>query len=336
MSDPLLKIEDLAVAFATQEGEALAVDGVHLQITTGRTLGLVGESGCGKSVTALSILRLLPPSGSRIVSGRILFRGIDLLELEESELRRIRGRGIGMVFQEPMTSLNPVYTCGEQIDEVLRLHEGLSRRQARQRTIELLGQVGLADPARRARDYPHQLSGGMRQRVMIAMAVACRPALVIADEPTTALDVTIQRQILDLLESLREEMGMALLHITHDLAVIEGSSQEVAVMYSGVIVEHAPSGEIFSRPAHPYTLGLLACRPAGHRAGRPLPVIGGNVPNPLRRPSGCRFHDRCPFATSRCREEEPVLEPVSPQHEVACFEAQQVLQEGRWPDVLPS
>ncbi len=332
MSETLLAIEDLRVAFATERGEAVAVDGVTLDVAEGTALGLVGESGCGKSVTALSILRLLPTPAARIVSGRILFGESDLLRLDEEELRRVRGRRIGMIFQEPMTSLNPVYTCGEQIDEVLRLHEGLGRREARERTVELLAQVGIADPARRARDYPHQLSGGMRQRVMIAMAVACRPALLIADEPTTALDVTIQRQILELLQRLREEMGMALLHITHDLAVIEGSAQEVAVMYAGVIVERAPAAEIFSRPAHPYTLGLLACRPDGRRAGERLPVIGGKVPDPLERPGGCRFHDRCPFARERCRNEEPALEELDRGHRVACFEAARVQAEGRWPD----
>ena len=333
MSTPLLHIEDLRVAFATGRGDAFAVDGLSLSVPRSKTLGLVGESGCGKSVTALSVLRLLPQPAAKVVSGRILFQENDLLQLGEEELRRIRGRRIGMIFQEPMTSLNPVFTCGEQISEVLRLHEGLHRRQAREHSVDLLHQVGISDPASRARDYPHQLSGGMRQRVMIAMAVACRPSLLIADEPTTALDVTIQRQILDLLERLREELGMGLLHITHDLAVIEGTAHEVAVMYSGVIVERAPSAEIFSHAAHPYTLGLLACRPDGSGGHGRLPVIGGTVPDPLARPSGCRFHDRCPFAVERCRKEEPCAMEISPGHFSSCFEASRVWEEGRWPHV---
>jgi oligopeptide/dipeptide ABC transporter ATP-binding protein len=336
MNETLLEVQNLRTAFLGEDGLAMAVDGVSLRVRAGTTLGLVGESGCGKSALALSILRLLPAPQGRVVEGRVLFGGEDLLQLEDSQLRRIRGKEIGMIFQEPMTSLNPVYPCGEQVAEVLRLHEGLSRKAARERAIELLNAVGIPDAARRVDDYPHQLSGGMRQRVMIAMAIACRPRLLIADEPTTALDLTIQQQILRLLASLQSELGMSLLHITHDLAVLAESAHEVAVMYAGRLAEVGPAAQIFSRPAHPYTLGLLACRPESVLPSGRLRVIGGSVPNPLDRGGGCRFAPRCPFARDRCHRESPPMREVGEGHEAACFESARVLQEGRWPDARAS
>ncbi len=332
MNETLLQLEDLRAAFFSEAGTAMAVDGVSLRVHKGSTLGLVGESGCGKSALALSILRLLPAPSGRVISGRVLFSGRDLLQLKEAELRKVRGKEIGIVFQEPMTSLNPVYPCGEQVAEVLRLHEGLSRKQAKTRAIELFDSVGIPDPVRRVDDYPYQLSGGMRQRVMIAMAIACRPKLLIADEPTTALDLTIQSQILQLLDRLQSELGMSLLHITHDLAVLAQSAHEVAVMYAGRLVELAPADTIFERPAHPYTLGLLACRPEGVLPSGRLRVIGGSVPDPMQRSAGCRFAPRCPFAKEHCREESPPMTAVEEGHEVACFEAERVREEGRWPD----
>jgi oligopeptide/dipeptide ABC transporter ATP-binding protein len=332
MNETLLQLEDLRAAFSSEAGTAMAVDGVSLRVRKGSTLGLVGESGCGKSALALSILRLLPTPSGRVISGRVLFSGRDLLQLKEAELRKVRGKEIGIVFQEPMTSLNPVYPCGEQVAEVLRLHEGLSRKQAKTRAIELFDSVGIGDPVRRVDDYPYQLSGGMRQRVMIAMAIACRPQLLIADEPTTALDLTIQSQILQLLDRLQSELGMSLLHITHDLAVLAQSAHEVAVMYAGRLVEWAPARTIFERPAHPYTLGLLACRPEAALPSGRLRVIGGNVPDPMQRSAGCRFAPRCPFAKEHCREESPPMTAVKEGHEVACFEAERVREEGRWPD----
>jgi oligopeptide/dipeptide ABC transporter ATP-binding protein len=327
----VLEVQGLRTAFPVEEGEAFAVDGVSLRVERGRTLGVVGESGCGKSLTALSILRLVPPPG-RIVAGRILLDGVDLLGLDSEGMRRIRGRRIAMIFQEPMTSLNPVYSCGEQIAEVLRLHEKLSRRAAAVRSVELLAQVGLPDPRARAREHPHQLSGGMRQRVLIAMAVACRPEVLVADEPTTALDVTIRRQILALLHRLQEEMGMALLHITHDLGVLRETAHRVAVMYAGRVVEEGPTASLFAAPAHPYTLGLLASRPRlGGPPGR-LPAIGGTVPEIGRRPAGCSFEPRCPFAVERCRREDPGMETAEePERRAACFEAARVRRTGRWP-----
>ncbi len=330
-SEALLSIEGHRIVFATEWGEARAVVGLYRQVHPGQTLGLVGESGCGKSVTALSILRLLPTPPARIAGGTLRWQGRDLMALSHAELRRVRGREIGMIFQEPMTSLNPVYSCGEQIDEVLRLHEGLSRKEARARTVELLRQVGIPDPEHRAREYPHQLSGGLRQRIMIAMAIACGPELLIADEPTTALDVTIQGQILDLLDSLQERSGMGILHITHDLGVIASSAQELAVMYAGRVVERGPARELLGRPAHPYTLGLLASRPESSQAGRPLSVISGSVPDPVEPIAGCRFSPRCPFANERCRAEEPDLEAWDDARSVACFERDEVLERGVWP-----
>jgi oligopeptide/dipeptide ABC transporter ATP-binding protein len=327
----LLSVEGLRVAIDGEGRTIHAVDGIDFEIGRRVSVGLVGESGCGKSLTALALLGLLPKPAVRIDAGRIVFDGVDLAALRERELRSYRGKRIAMIFQEPMTSLNPVYSNGEQIAEALRLHEGLSRREAAERSVELLDRVRIADPSRRAKEYPHQLSGGMRQRVMIAIAISCSPQLLIADEPTTALDVTVQAEILELLESLRASMGMSLLHISHDLAVLARSSQQIMVMYAGKIVESAPADRLFETPAHPYTLGLLACRPELGVKRLRLPVIGGSVPEPGDRPSGCAFADRCPFVLERCRVEEPPLRMIEGGHDVQCFEAERVREMKRWP-----
>ncbi len=315
----LIQVKDLRTSFFTPEGEVKAVDGVSYEIAEGRTLGLVGESGCGKSVTALSIMRLVPPPG-KIVGGEILYRGRDLLKLDNESMRKIRGNEISMIFQEPMTSLNPVFTVGDQIGEAVRLHQKVGRREARQKTIEMLRLVRIADPESRVDAYPHQLSGGMRQRVMIAMALSCNPSLLIADEPTTALDVTIQAQILELIEELKRKLGMALLLITHDLGVVAELSDEVAIMYGGIIVERASAREIFRRPLHPYTVGLLNSLPGarGHKKHR-LAAIPGVVPSPLELPSGCRFRDRCPRAREVCAGAHPPLAELESGHWAACY-----------------
>jgi oligopeptide/dipeptide ABC transporter ATP-binding protein len=295
-----------------------AVDGLDLELHAGETFGLVGESGCGKSVTALSILRLLPKPAGRITAGRILFEGKDLAIAGEAEIRRIRGNRISMIFQEPMTSLNPVYTIGFQIEEVLRRHRGMGRPAARAEAASLLGLVGMPEPAGRLDDYPHQFSGGMRQRAMIAMALACRPALMIADEPTTALDVTIQAQILDLIARLKEEFGMAVLLITHDLGVVAETCRNVAVMYAGRVVESAAVGELFSRPAHPYTVGLFKSLPrVGVREGC-LNPIPGVVPSLANLPPGCAFQERCFQRHAVCAEEPPWRE-IAPGHHARCW-----------------
>ncbi len=318
---PILEVRGLRTHFFSEEGTSRAVDGVDLVIHEGETLGVVGESGCGKSVTALSVLRLIPEPPGRIVEGRILFRGQDLLKLSEAEMRRVRGNDIAMIFQEPMTALNPVYTVGDQIMEAVRLHRGASPAEARERAIEMLAKVGIPSPAQRVDEYPHQLSGGMRQRVMIAMAMSCDPKLLVADEPTTALDVTIQAQVLDLMNQLQEEEGMSLMLITHDLGVVAETAHHVAVMYAGKVVEYASVERLFNAPRHPYTIGLFRSLPdlAGDRAGR-LPTIPGIVPSAFRFPSGCRFRTRCPIATERCAREEPplVAVPDDPDHQVAC------------------
>jgi oligopeptide transport system ATP-binding protein len=306
----LVDIRNLCTWFHSDEGVAKAVDGVTYRIPAGRTLGLVGESGCGKSVTALSIMRLVPSPPGRIERGEILFEDRDLLKVSEAQMRRIRGNDISMIFQEPMTSLNPVFTCGNQITEVLTLHQGLSKKDALDRAIEMLAKVGIPSPEQRVREYPHQLSGGQKQRVMIAMALACNPKLLIADEPTTALDVTIQAQILDLLRALQAEFHMAILLITHDLGVIAEMAERVAVMYAGKIAELADVGELFSNPLHPYTQGLFGSLPKLGTKSERLNVIPGVVPNPIDFPSGCKFHPRCPHAFDRCRVEEPTLRPV--------------------------
>ena len=314
----LLEIKNLHTSFVTTDGEFPAVDGLDLTIEAGKTLGLVGESGCGKSVTALSIMRLIPSPPGRISDGEVLYRGQNLLKLRDEEMRRIRGNEISMVFQEPMTSLNPVFTVGDQITEAVRLHQKVTRSEARDKAVEMLRLVKIADPASRVNDYPHQMSGGMRQRVMIAMALSCNPSLLIADEPTTALDVTIQAQILDLMGELQDKLGMALLLITHDLGVVAEQADEVAIMYAGRMVERAKPEAIFSKPLHPYTIGLLNSLPSS-TSKRRLDAIPGVVPSPLDLPSGCRFRDRCFKASGICAGHEPVLEEKARNQWVACY-----------------
>jgi peptide/nickel transport system ATP-binding protein len=329
MPEAVLSVRNLTTSFFTDAGSVRAVDDVSFDVGAGRTLAVVGESGCGKSVTALSILRLIPSPPGRIERGAIVFGGRDLLALPEREMQSVRGDAISMIFQEPMTSLNPVYTVGSQITEVLRLHLKSSRREARERAIEMLELVGIPGPAERFDAYPHQLSGGMRQRVMIAMALICNPKLLIADEPTTALDVTIQAQILTLMEQLQEEFGSAILMITHDLGVVAEMADEVAVMYAGMIVESASVETIFEDPRHPYTRGLLASIPPLHVsqvAGKPrrLPTIEGVVPNLAHLPPGCRFADRCalraalPPGHERCVTEEPALRSLPDGRQSRC------------------
>jgi oligopeptide/dipeptide ABC transporter ATP-binding protein len=319
--DHLLEVTNLATHFPTREGLVRAVDGVSLHLDRGELLGLVGESGCGKSMTALSIKRLIAAPG-KIVSGEILFDGQDLLQLSNAEMRDVRGNDIAMIFQDPMTSLNPVFTVGEQIAEALRLHRGLSRKAARAGAIDAMREVSIPDPALRADDYPHQLSGGMRQRVMIAMALACDPKLLIADEPTTALDVTIQAQILELLNGLRRTRDLAILLITHDLGVVAEVADRVAVMYTGKIVEEAPVDELFARPKHPYTEGLLRSVPkltAEHVAkSEHLQTIEGTVPKPTKLPAGCHFEPRCMYRMPRCKEGEIPLYEVGGGVTVRC------------------
>ena len=319
-----LRIEDLRTHFLTGDGIARAVDGVSYHVDRGETLGVVGESGCGKSVTALSAMRLIPDPPGRIVGGRVLLHGRDLLELDEASMRRVRGNEIGMIFQEPMTSLNPVLTVGRQIEEVVALHQKLSARQARARAVEMLRLVHIPEPARRAGEYPHQLSGGMRQRVMIAMALACSPSVLIADEPTTALDVTIQAQVLELMQDMQRRTGAAMVLITHDLGVIAEAADRVAVMYAGKKVEDAPVQALFDQPLHPYTRGLMASMPridtALGRLRETLPEIPGTVPRLSRLPEGCRFAPRCQLAIAQCREEPPLLEHA-PGHQAACWRA---------------
>ncbi len=321
-ASPLLQVEQLSVSFSTEEGRVRVVEEVSFSVPQGRTVGLVGESGCGKSVTAMTLLRLLPSPPSHIDGGRILFDGKDLARLDEHDLRRMRGNRIGMIFQEPMTSLNPTLSIGFQIAEVLRLHRGQGGGSARQAAIDILRQVGVGAPERRVDQYPHQLSGGLRQRVMIAMALVCRPALLIADEPTTALDVTIQAQILDLLRRLQGELGMAILLITHDFGVVAEICNEVVVMYAGRIVEQAKVRQLFRTPRHPYTCGLLAALPKLGRRGQKIPSIPGMVPPPGARGQGCTFAERCPRALPRCRDETPPLAAHQENHLVACWNPQ--------------
>jgi peptide/nickel transport system ATP-binding protein/oligopeptide transport system ATP-binding protein len=319
LTDPLLRVEDLKTWFHTDEGTAKAVDGVSFDVLPRETLGIVGESGCGKSVTSLSILRLVPQPPGDIAGGRILFRGLDLLSLSEKEMRKIRGDDIAMIFQEPMTSLNPVYTVGDQIGEVLRLHRHVSKGEAREHSIEMLRRVRIPDPEQRVDEYPHQLSGGQRQRVMIAMALACDPALLIADEPTTALDVTVQAQILALLNQLQDEYGMSIILITHDLGVIAETAHRVVVMYAGVVAEVGTAEQVFGGPNHPYTEGLKAAIPKlGEKIER-LHTIPGSVPSPYEEIVGCPFQNRCPYVFDRCRREFPALYALGPGHEARCF-----------------
>jgi len=323
MNEPILRVENLQTHFYTDDAIVRAVDGVSYEVAAGETLAVVGESGSGKSVTALSILRLIPNPPGRIVGGKILFKGRDLLGLNDAGMRAIRGKEISMIFQEPMTSLNPVLTCGEQIIETLVVHERIDRRAARRRAIEMLQLVGIPAASERVDEYPHQMSGGMRQRVMIAIALACRPSVLIADEPTTALDVTIQAQILELLKQLQSELGMAVILITHDLGVVAETADRVAVMYAGQIVEYCEVREAFRRPLHPYTAGLQASLPKLGVRQAALRVIPGNVPNPARFPVGCRFHPRCPVMQERCLADPPVLE-FDDGHSSRCVRAGEI------------
>jgi peptide/nickel transport system ATP-binding protein len=323
MAERLLDVKNLKTYFFTDEGVVRAVDGVDLYIDKGETLGVVGESGCGKSVTALSIMKLIPQPPGRIVEGNINYDGSNLVDLPPNRMRKIRGKEISMIFQEPMTSLNPVFTVGEQIAEAIRLHEGLGRREAMAKTVDMLKLVHIPNADRRVKEYPHQLSGGMRQRIMIAMALSCNPKLLIADEPTTALDVTIQAQILDLLNELKSKLRMAVMLITHDMGVIAETAQRVVVMYAAKVAEEAPVADLFKEPLHPYTQGLLRSIPRidlAATARRRLETIPGTVPT-LRGDiaPGCRFAPRCPFVKSVCTEKDPVLKEVKPGHKVSCW-----------------
>jgi oligopeptide transport system ATP-binding protein len=315
----VLEVRQLRTEFRTEDGVVPAVDGVSFSLARGRTLGIVGESGSGKSVTSLSILRLVPDPPGRIVAGEIRFAGRDLLQLSAAEMRRIRGKRIAMIFQDPMTSLNPYLRVGRQLTEVLELHEGCTRQESRRRALAMLERVGIPEPARRIDRYPHEFSGGMRQRVMIAMALLCQPELLLADEPTTALDVTIQAQILELIQRLRDELGTAVILITHDLGVVAGMADEVAVMYAGRIVEQAPAAELFANPRHPYTLGLLRSIPRLDRDTDRLVPIPRRPPDLVRLGPGCPFAPRCGFVQARCRTEVPDLREVGPAHRAACW-----------------
>jgi oligopeptide/dipeptide ABC transporter ATP-binding protein len=328
----LLSIKNLSTHFYTEQGLVKAVQDVSFDIPRGKTLAVVGESGCGKSVTALSVMRLIPYPPGKIVEGQIVFNGLMnnelLLEASEARMREIRGNDIAMIFQEPMTSLNPVFTVGNQIVEAVRLHQNKSGSQARAVAVEMMKKVGIADPERRVDEYPHQMSGGMRQRVMIAMALCCSPSLLIADEPTTALDVTIQAQILDLLRDLQRQNNMSIMMITHDLGVVAENADDVVVMYASRVVETATAGDVFNQPLHPYTQGLLRSLPRLGEQKKRLDVIGGNVPSPLSFPAGCKFHPRCPIGCNdkRCQTEEPPLKEITPGHCAACWYAGEDIQ----------
>ena len=316
----LLEVQDLEVRFYTKDGEVRAVNGISYSLDEGDTLGLVGESGCGKSVSTLAMVRLLPEPPAKITGGQVLFQGEDILHLKPADRHRVRGKQIAMIFQDPMTSLNPVMTIGDQIAEAVQVNLGLSAHDARQRTIEVLSQVGIPRAEERLADYPHQFSGGMRQRVMIAMALSCRPKLLIADEPTTSLDVTIQAQIVELVRRLQQELNMAVIWITHDLGVVARIAKRINVMYAGYIVETGPSKRIFRRPSHPYTVGLLGSVPRlDLGTNRELYYIEGAPPDMIRLPLGCPFHPRCRYRTERCLTERPVLGEVEPQHQAACW-----------------
>jgi peptide/nickel transport system ATP-binding protein len=318
MAEPLLSVRDLRTYFYTEAGVAKSVDGVSFDLGAGETVGLVGESGCGKSVTALSLMRLIRPPGRIEPGSQISFDSLDLATLDEKSMREIRGARLAMVFQEPMTALNPVFTVGDQIAEVVRVHHAGTKKEAWDRAVKMLETVGIPSPAQRAHEYPHQLSGGMRQRVVIAMALIMNPALVIADEPTTALDVTIQAQILELLRDLQQKFGTSILLITHDLGVVAETASRVIVMYGGEIVEEAPVGDLFARAHHPYTEGLLAAMPQVGQERERLATIPGSVPPPTKWPQGCRFHDRCPYAWERCAAEHPPLYQIGGGHVSRC------------------
>lgn len=323
MSESILQVQNLQVEFKTRRGTALVLNGVDFEVRRGETLCVVGESGCGKSMTALALLRLIPQPPGRIRAGRVLFNGEDLVQASEARMREVRGNRISMIFQEPMTSLNPVYTVGDQIGESLRLHAGLDAKQARERTIEMLRQVGIPAPERRVDEYPHQLSGGMRQRVMIAMALACRPDILIADEPTTALDVTVQAQIFDLLRDLQRDKGTAIVMITHDMGAVAEMADRVMVMYAGRVIEQGTAEQVLSQPGHPYTQGLIECLPelgsSRHAARTELTEIAGVVPSIWELGSGCAFRERCPHAMARCASEIPPMLQASEGHGVACW-----------------
>jgi peptide/nickel transport system ATP-binding protein/oligopeptide transport system ATP-binding protein len=316
---PLLQVKNLKTFFFTPEGDGKAVNGVSLSLDRKETLGIVGESGCGKSVTALSILRLVPDPPGKIVSGQVLFEGRDLLTLSERDMRQIRGKDISMIFQDPLSSLDPVFTIGDQMGEVFRLHRGSSRKEAAARSIEMLKLVRIPSPEKRISEYPYQMSGGMRQRVMIAMALACGPKILVADEPTTALDMTIQAQILDLMLRLKEDFETAILLISHDLAMISEAAQRLIIMYTGEVVEEAPTREIFEHPLHPYTRGLLQSTPHGAVKGRRLQEIPGTVPSLFKVPQGCLFHPRCPQAMPVCREKSPEWTRTTNRSSVRCW-----------------
>jgi oligopeptide transport system ATP-binding protein len=317
---PLLEVKGLQTQFFTQDGVVKAVDGVSFYVNEGETLGIVGESGCGKSVSVLSVMRLIPQPPGKIVGGEVLFEGQDLLKISDNEIRKVRGNKIAMIFQDPMTSLNPVLTIGRQIEEALELHMGMNKEEARKRSAELLSMVGIPEAENRLDDYPHQFSGGMRQRAMIAMGLACNPQLLIADEPTTALDVTIQAQIVELIKRLRDELGMAIIWITHDLGVVAGLADRMMVMYAGHAVEEAPVKEVYADPRHPYTIGLLGSLPRLDelREDR-LISIEGLPPDLIDLPPGCPFEPRCAWSVEKCREIRPELEPVGPRHRIACW-----------------
>jgi oligopeptide transport system ATP-binding protein len=316
----LLEVDGLKTQFFTQDGVVKAVDGVSFYVNEGETLGIVGESGCGKSVSVLSVMRLIPQPPGKIVGGEVTFDGESLIKMSDDQIRRVRGNKIAMIFQDPMTSLNPVLTIGRQINEALELHMGMNKEEASKRSAELLAMVGIPEAENRLRDYPHQFSGGMRQRAMIAMALACNPRLLIADEPTTALDVTIQAQIVELVKRLRDEIGMAIIWITHDLGVVAGLADRMMVMYAGHVVEEAPVKEVYANPRHPYTLGLLGSLPRLDEVREErLTSIEGLPPDLIALPPGCPFEPRCEFAVDKCREVRPELEPVGPRHRIACW-----------------
>lgn len=328
--EKILEVKNLQTSFFTERGEVKAVDTVNFDLYKGKTVGIVGESGCGKSVTSLSIMRLIPSPPGKIVGGEVLYKGKDLLKLSMEQMRKIRGNEISMIFQEPMTSLNPVFTVGNQLVEAIRLHQDLSKGEAINKAVEMLKLVGIPAPEKRVKDYPHQLSGGMRQRVMIAMALSCNPQILIADEPTTALDVTIQAQILDLLRDLQQKVGLSLMLITHDLGVVAEMAHEVIVMYAGKVVERAPVHEIFKSPKHPYTKGLLNSipvlnkDPTGKIKKSRLEPIPGIVPSLLDLPQGCRFQERCKYVIDDCKGIEPELRPIGTDRQVRCIRAEEI------------